>query len=204
MYGGGLDPEVSDAELLQRAKAGERDAFGAIYGRYQHIVYRFARAMTGSADVAADVAQEVFVTFMRDLGRYDAARGALPTYLYGIARNISRHRLRRERRFLSMESIDAASSNGRPDDPANGLATAQTIARLRVALGMLPTRYREVIVLSELHELPGPVVAEIVGISASAVRSRLHRGRRMLKVRIQRLETAAMRPAAHPTMRCSV
>lgn len=197
-------PEVSDDQLLRLAKAGEREAFGALYGRYQHIVYRFARAMTGSSDVAEDVTQEVFVVLIRDLGRYDPNRGALSTYLYGVARNVSRHRLRRDRRFLSMDVAGITTSeDARPDDPAGSLVSAQTIERLRRALVMLPTRYREVIVLCDLHELPGPVVAGIVGITASAVRSRLHRGRRMLKQRIQRLESSAMRPAAH-SMRCSV
>ncbi len=201
---GVLGPEVSDDQLLRLAKAGERDAFGALYGRYQHIVYRFARAMTGASDVAEDVTQEVFVALIRNLGRYDPNRGTLSTYLYGVARNVSRHRLRRERRFLSMDSTDLVMPDeGRPEDPANDLASAQTIARLRRALVMLPSRYREVIVLCDLHEQPSPVVAEIVGITSTAVRSRLHRGRRMLKQRMKRLESSAMRPAAHP-MRCSV
>jgi RNA polymerase sigma-70 factor (ECF subfamily) len=210
---GVLGPEVSDEELLRRAQAGERDAFGAIYGRYQHIVYRYARAMTASPDVAEDVTQETFVVLMRNLGRYDASRGALATYLYGVARNVSRHRLRRDRRFLSMEAVHdstgtggeclAAEDEGALADPAGGLASAQTIAMLRRALLMLPTRYREVIVLSDLHELPGPVVAGIVGITPTALRTRLFRGRQMLRQRIQRLENSAMRPAAH-SMRCSV
>ncbi len=202
---GVLGPEMSDDELLRRAIAGEREAFGALYGRYQHIVYRFARAMTGAADVAEDVTQEVFVVLIRNLGQYDATRGALATYLYGVARNVSRHRLRRERRFLSMDATGLTTLPGeaRSDDPVDGLASAETIARLRRALVMLPTRYREVIVLCDLHELPCPVVADIIGITAVAVRSRLHRGRQMLKQRFQRLENSAMRPAAHP-MRCSI
>jgi RNA polymerase sigma-70 factor (ECF subfamily) len=220
---GAVGHEMSDDELLRRAKAGEREAFGALYSRYQHIVYRFARAMTGSPDVAEDVTQEVFVVLMRNLGQYDARRGALGTYLYGVTRNVSRHRLRRERRFLSMEAPHLRQGYGgqahlrqgyggqagtvgdeaQVDDPSRELASAQTIATMRRALVMLPTRYREVIVLSDLHELPGPVVAEIIGITPTAVRSRLHRGRQMLKQRIQRLESSTMRPAAHP-MRCSV
>jgi RNA polymerase sigma-70 factor (ECF subfamily) len=201
---GVLGPEVSDQELLRRANAGERDAFGAIYARYQHIVYRFARAMTGSSDVAEDVTQEVFVVLIRDLGRYDPNKSALASYLYGVARNVSRHRLRRERRFLSIDTAGLVTPEvGRSDDPAKGLASAQTIATMRRALVMLPTRYREVIVLCDLHEQSSAAAADIIGITATAVRSRLHRGRQMLKQRIQRLESSAMRPAAHQ-MRCSV
>jgi RNA polymerase sigma-70 factor, ECF subfamily len=197
-------PEMSDEALLQRARLGERDAFAALYARYQHIVFRFARAMTGSADAAEDVTQEVFVAFIRDLPRYDASRAALATYLYGVARNLSRHRLRRERRFRSLDEAGASpAGGGRHDDHADSLVSAQAIASLRRALHALPSRYREVIVLCDLHELPCTVAAQIVGATATAVRSRLFRGRQMLKQRIQRLEQSPMRPAAHPT-RCSI
>jgi Sigma-70 region 2 len=56
--------ELADADLVQRALGGKRDAFEAIYCRYQAIVYRFARSMTGSVAMAEDVTQEVFVTLI--------------------------------------------------------------------------------------------------------------------------------------------
>lgn len=204
MYGA-LSPESSDDELLQGARSGDRDAFAALYDRYQHIVYRFARAMIGSVDAARDVTQEVFVAFMRDLPRYDPSRSALATYLYGITRNVSRHRLRRERRFLSFDVLGSRAPAPAldPHDHAERLSAAQSLNSLRRALRSLPLRYREVIVLCDLHELPGSVVAEIVGASATAVRSRLHRGRRMLKTRVERLEQAAARQNTR-TARCSI
>jgi RNA polymerase sigma-70 factor, ECF subfamily len=204
MYGV-LGPDASDDELLQRARTGDRDAFAALYDRYQHIVYRFARAMIGSADAARDVSQEVFVAFMRDLPRYDPTRSALATYLYGVTRNVSRHRIRRERRFLSLDVLGSRAQEPAlgPRDHADRLSAAQSLDALRRALGSLPLRYREVIVLCDLHELPGNIVAQIVGASATAVRSRLHRGRRMLKERMERLGRAAARPNAH-TARFSI
>ena len=62
-----------------------------LYRRHQARVYRFARAMTGSDTLAEDIVQEVFLGLMRGLGRYDASRAALATYLFGVARNIARH-----------------------------------------------------------------------------------------------------------------
>src|SRR5262245_52180672 len=97
--------EPSESTLLERAAAGDLDAFGAIYRRYQQIVYRFARVMTGSADAAEDVTQEVFVALLTDAVRYDPARAAFSTYLYGIVRNLSRARLRRDSRRLSVENL---------------------------------------------------------------------------------------------------
>jgi DNA-directed RNA polymerase specialized sigma24 family protein len=111
--------ELADADLVQRALGGKRDAFEAIYCRYQAIVYRFARSMTGSVAMAEDVTQEVFVTLIRDLVRYEPRRAALSTYLYGVARNIARTRLRREQRFLNIEAVVSRRFEpaGR-DDPA--------------------------------------------------------------------------------------
>jgi RNA polymerase sigma-70 factor (ECF subfamily) len=196
--------EPSDRELIQRASAGDRDAFGALYARYQQVVYRFARAMTGSADAAADVAQEVFVVFIRHLPRYDVERSALSTYLYGVTRNVSRERLRRERRFLSLDTIGLRlDEHDVADDPIEGLASAQAAARVRRALSMLPSRYREVIILCDLHDLPYAEAAAVVRVSVAAVRSRLHRGRLMLKLCLLRLERAAEGRPAHP-VRCSV
>ena len=67
--------EPSDPELVERARAGEREAFGFLYRRHQSYVYRFARAMTGSSALAEDIVQEVFLALMRDLDRYEHAEG---------------------------------------------------------------------------------------------------------------------------------
>jgi RNA polymerase sigma-70 factor (ECF subfamily) len=65
----GRAAEAGDAELVTLARGGDRSAFEALYRRYQSIVYRFARSMTGSVAAAEDVTQEVFVALMRNLWR---------------------------------------------------------------------------------------------------------------------------------------
>src|SRR4029453_9043270 len=111
--------EPADAEQLKCASAGDRDAFAAIYRRHQERIYRFARLMTGSSCAAEDVTQEVFVTLMGDIDPYVPARAALGTYLYAVARNIARARIRRERRFVE---LDAAVSPFSQVDTAARLA----------------------------------------------------------------------------------
>jgi RNA polymerase sigma-70 factor (ECF subfamily) len=192
-----------DRELLQRALAGDRVAFGAVYSRYQSVVYRFARAMTGSADAAADVTQEVFVTLIRNLRRYDPDRATLSTYLYGVARNMSRHRLRRERRFLSLDRLARVAAGRRCDDPAREFTGVEDAARVRAALRLLPVRYREAIILCDLHEVSYADAAAIVRTSVGAVRSRLHRGRRLLRDRLKQMDEAMARHEANPA-RCSI
>ena len=74
--------------------AGSREAFAALFERHRDAVYRFARQMGGSAEMADDVTQDVFVSFMETGQRFDPERGSLKTYLYGIARNLILRRLR--------------------------------------------------------------------------------------------------------------
>jgi RNA polymerase sigma-70 factor, ECF subfamily len=176
----------SDSELVRRAVDGQRDAFEAIYNRYQAIVYRFARAMTGSPTIADDVTQEVFVSVMRDLERYDAQRAGLSTYLYGVARNVTRARLRRERRFTPIEDITVDGLEpASADDPFAMIARARDLARLRTAIIELPSRYRELVILCDLHELSYAQAATVIGIPVGTVRSRLSRARLRLAQRLR-------------------
>lgn len=179
------DVDPPDAELIRRARHGDRDAFAEIYRRYHRVVFRFASTMSGSASIAEDATQETFVALMRDLHRYDAARAGLSTYLYGVVRNITRDRLRKERRFVDLES--AAQSAPEPatsDDPGEALAHAQQLARLRQVIAALPSRYREVVILCELHGVSYAEAAAIVKAPVGTVRSRLHRARRLMAEQI--------------------
>jgi RNA polymerase sigma-70 factor (ECF subfamily) len=110
-----IEAPDSDQALIQRTAAGDRDAFATLYRRHQGSVYRFARLMTGSAPAAEDVVQEVFLALMKDAARYDAGRAALTTYLFGIARRITRRRLLRERRFIEIDAVEIDVGNSAKD-----------------------------------------------------------------------------------------
>ena len=197
-------PDSPDPALLGRAVAGDQDAFAEIYQRYHQVVYRFGCAMTGSEPAAEDITQEAFVALFRELSRYDPNRAAFTTYLYGIVRNLSRERLRRERRFLSLDvlgsRIEAASYT---PDPSGAMADAELASQVRRTLGQLPARYRELIVLCDLHGLSYADTAVVVNISIAAVRSRLHRGRQILRRQLTRIASPAVRRAGHPE-RCAI
>src|SRR6202795_5357927 len=89
---------VSDNQLLELALRGDQAAFTALYRRRQGAVYRFALHMSGDAAVSEDVTQEVFMALLESGGRFDPARGALLSFLYGIARNLLLRRLEKTRR----------------------------------------------------------------------------------------------------------
>ncbi len=195
--------EPGDVALLGEATRGDLDAFATLYRRHQQRVYRFARAMTGSNDAAEDITQEVFVVLLTDAGRFDPARAAFTTYVYGIVRNLSRHRVRRER---TGPSVDEVMRDGLDidvgADPSKRVEGAQLAGAVRRALLSLPSRYRELIVLCDLHDLSYEEAAAVVGASVGAVRSRLHKGRQLLRLRLARVHEAHQASGAYRQVRC--
>jgi RNA polymerase sigma-70 factor, ECF subfamily len=188
--------EAAERARLQRAVAGDADAFADIYRQYQHIVYRFGCAMTGSESAAEDITQETFVALFRDLARYDPDRASFTTYLYGIVRNLSRERLRRDRRFLSLDVLSPRSRRtSYVSDPAATIEGAELATQVREALRRLPARYRELIVLCDLHGMSYADAATVADISVAAVRSRLHRGRQLLRRQLVRVAGGVPRRA---------
>src|SRR5919202_119617 len=168
--------QQSDAELLRLMLAGDEEAFTALYRRRQGGVYRFALRMSGSEAVAEDVVQETFMVLMRDAANFDPARGSLAAYLHGIARN---HVLR---------AFDRERAHVRFDD--------ETVEQLRQAVLALPSHYREVVVLCELHEMSYVEAAAALDCAVGTVRSRLHRARAMLSEKMRgRREAAAEKEA---------
>ena len=176
---------VPDEELLQRIARGDAPALTALFRRRQQNVYRFALHLTGSAAVADDVTQDVFVAVIKDAARFDAGRATVAAWLCGIARNYVHRRLHADRGVAALddESIEAALPSVHPD-PLADLTTAERIESLHKAVLNLPLRYREVIVLCDLHEMPYAEAAEALGCAIGTVRSRLHRGRALLTAKM--------------------
>ena len=98
-----ITPTTSDDELLRRMRAGDAQAFAALYRRHQGPVYRFALLRCGSAGTAADTVQEAFMGLLTGRLAFDPLRGSLPNFLFGVARH---HRLPTRR--LDVRAHDAA------------------------------------------------------------------------------------------------
>ena len=79
--------DVTDAGLLERAGKGDADAFSTLFARCQRAIYRYAVHMCG-AEAGDDVVQDTFMAILRKSGRYDATRGSVASYLFGIARHM--------------------------------------------------------------------------------------------------------------------
>jgi RNA polymerase sigma-70 factor (ECF subfamily) len=189
---------ASDDVLLARIAMGAGDALAALFRRRQADVYRFALHMSGAVEVAEDVTQDVFLIVMRDAGRYEPGRSTAAAWLCGIARNCVRQRLERDGRW---ESLDEEAAGDDPPaaalpDPLGEMARSERLEMLRRAVMALPVRYREVVVLCDLEELSYAEAADALGCAIGTVRSRLHRARTMLAVRVAALDVAQARTDA--------
>ena len=185
------DEEPDDAALVERIAAGDEEAFVQVYRRRSRGVYRFALQMSGSATIADEVTQEVFLAVMREAARFDPARGSFLSYLYGVARN---HVLRqqRQRPVVALDARpDIADGLSAPDDPLADAVRQQTVATVRRAVQSLPAHYREAVLLCDIEGLDYRDAARVIDCPVGTVRSRLARGRALLADKLrQRLAPA--------------
>lgn len=192
----------TDEELLRRVMAGDEEAFVTLYRRRQGGVYRFALRMSGSEAVAEDVTQEVFIALMRKPDLYDVARGALSTWLYGIARNQVLRRISHDRPYVAMADDGADGESPvyarliASDDPLGDLTRGEMIDSVRQAVLALPEHYREVVILCELHEMNYAEAAQVIGCPIGTVRSRLNRARALLVEKLKSVRPAVVPDAA--------
>jgi RNA polymerase sigma-70 factor (ECF subfamily) len=179
----------SAEDLIQRIVAGERDAFAELYRRYRPDIFRFAAHFCGSAGQAEDIVQDVFLAVLQHASRYRAERSTVLPWLLGIARNHARRR-RAERPMLPLPIDDtrAGQELAVESDPVMDLSRDRQTILLRRALGELPARYREAIILCDFHELTYLEAATALGCAVGTVRSRLHRARAMLARRLSDVE----------------
>lgn len=163
------------------ALRGDERAFAHLVDIYQAPVYNLCYRMLGNAPEAEDAAQETFVRVYRHLKAYDPEQ-KLSSWILAVASHYCIDRLRRRRiRWLSLDNIlplrPAATNIVRPED---AIIEHESCAEVRNLLQSLPAAYRLVIVLRYWQDLSYAEIAQVVGTTESAVKSRLHRARRML------------------------
>lgn len=187
-------PDVSpqtDEELFRRSTRGDEDAFTTLYRRRQPSVYRFALHMSGRPDLAEEVTQEVFLTLIREPSRFDADRGALSAFLFGITRNFVLRHIERDRRHVYMDEAPEFDPEADGPDLLSELTRGQAADAVRQAVLALPATYREAVVLCDLEEMSYADAAEALAVPIGTVRSRLNRGRGMLLDKLRSVRAAA-------------
>jgi RNA polymerase sigma-70 factor (ECF subfamily) len=179
-----------DRALVERARGGDRQAFGQLVERHQRRVYALAFGILRERDDAWDAAQEAFVKAFRNLDRFEGT-AAFYTWLYRITYNVSidhlRERNRREQVDLdeNRDLEEAREGDAQPALEAHPdvmIDRRELSAVLHRAMSKLSEKHRAIIVLREVEGLSYEEMAETLGISKGTVMSRLFHARQNLQV----------------------
>lgn len=194
---GAEEERLTDAELLARAGAGDRDAFGTLVERHQASVYRFARTVVTRPADAEDVLQQSFLAAWRGASRF-RGESSVRTWLFTIARNaaltLRAHDACWTPSDVPVEDLGLAAGWG-SDDPESAAVEAERQAAFTAAFGALAPAEREVLTLRDLEGLSGDETAALLGLSLPAMKSRLHRARLALAARVRQEVGGATRRA---------
>lgn len=192
---------MADEETdLQRARQGDREAFGRLVQKHQRRVYAAALHILGNHSDADDVAQEAFVRAYRGLASFDG-RADFFTWLYRITVNTALNAMRSDKRGAALHqrgNAEAAHVGGRPEalghvapSPAAQVQQTGEVARVLDAVASLSATLRVTLVLATVEELPHKQIAEILEIPEGTVAWRVNEARRLLRQKLSNDEAAA-------------
>ncbi len=187
-------PEIE--ALVERAREGDREAFGQLVDEYKDKIYNYVARMLNDPYQAEDVTQEAFLRAYKSLPRFRGA-SSFHTWLYRIASNLAidvvRKRKRSEPAFSldePLESDDGEYEREIPDEtggPEERTSTRETRVAVRRAIMDLPEKLRDVMILYELQGETYEDIADILDVPLGTVKSRLFNARNRLKESLEEL-----------------
>lgn len=179
-------------QKIKQVKKGDHEAFEEVVTFYQNKVYQICYRMLGNAQEAEDIAQEAFIRAFVNIDSYDEEK-KFSTWLYRIATNLTIDRLRKKKpdyyldaevkgtEGLTMYS-QLAAEQALPEEEVESLELQSYIQKEIMAL---PPKYRSVIALRYLDEMPLSEISDILNIPIGTVKTRIHRGREALRKRLR-------------------
>jgi len=192
----------TDEELVEACLAGEESAFDVLLGRWEKRIRGAIYRLVGSDEEARDLCQEAFLKAYKSLRSFKQ-EARFSSWLYQIALNLCRDRMRR-RRGKTMVSLDELEEGGAAMPVAGPTAldllqerdTRRLVAQ---AIEALPDEQREVIILKEYQGLTFLEIAQVLDVPISTVKTRLYRGLDQLRARLEREGFRGTAPLPAPT-----
>jgi len=178
-----MDAVVLD-DLIRRARQRDSAAFETLVEIYSPRLYGYFYRLTGRREDAEDLLQEVFVRVVRMIGRYEH-ENRFDAWLFRIATNLVRDRVRRRRRAAGVESSGGQQDepgvleevpDEEVDQPDDVMQTAEQVDHMQRVLRQLPAAEREVILLRHFSQMSFKEVAEAMGTPLGTALARAHRG----------------------------
>ncbi len=187
--------EGDDAQLLRRMAAGDEQALGDFYDRWQPLVHAVVLRMLRTPADVADVVEEAFWQAWRQAERYEASRGAVQTWLLTIARSRALDRVRSLKRLreepLVGESGVAVMEQATDSDPSMDVESAERRAIVIKALADLPAEQREALELGYFGGLSQSEIAERLKQPLGTIKTRMRLAMQKLRDRLQILREEA-------------
>ncbi|HRK34452.1 MAG TPA: sigma-70 family RNA polymerase sigma factor [Candidatus Hydrogenedentes bacterium] len=182
--------EVSDWDLVARARAGDAEAFALLVRRYEAPLIHFCMRMAGSLEDAQDIAQDSFVRVYRYLDRL-RPDAKFSTVLFGMARNLTLNFLRDSGRRGRGVTVSLTRDDESEQSIADGAARPDESARLQEiegligqALNLISPEHREVLILREIQGMDYETIGEIIECRSGTVKSRIARAREQLRLKL--------------------
>ena len=176
----------SSADLVAGARRGDQESFRLIFERYSRPVLSFIYDQVGDRELAEELAQETFVRAYRNL-RALREETKLSTWLFGIAKNVTREALRarsRHERNVDLDDELVANLSDRGPVPVNQLLSKELNEVIRRSLALLDDDQRLVFTLKIFQQHSYEEISEITGFSVPKLKTDLHRARREMRRRI--------------------
>jgi RNA polymerase sigma-70 factor, ECF subfamily len=177
--------DSSERTLLLQLARGDEAAWGQVFGAYRDRIYGFCLRMMRNREEAEDASQEVFLRAVRAIGTF-RGEASLNTWLHQIARNACVTRLAASRKSLEDTADRSWIADLASDEPGadRSSASAELREALEFAIGELEPAFREVILLREIESQSYEDIARITETSVATVKTRIHRAREKLKLRL--------------------
>jgi RNA polymerase sigma-70 factor (ECF subfamily) len=174
---------MDDSFLIRQTLDGNRNAFRLLVVRYQRPLFRFLGGFGFGQAVAEELAQETFLRAYGNLAGYDAAKAKFSSWLFTIAKHLAMNEAARSHQRAPHVDVSAVDLPIRDGVPSAYEAIEDNERRTRVqrALQRLPEVLRSALVLAYLKELSLDDIATIEGCSVGAVKSRIFRGKQLLR-----------------------
>jgi len=178
---------MNEKALVAALRQRDPDALTAVFERYADRLYRLAVSLLHDEQQADGVVQNTFMALIAHVDTFEG-RASIGTWLYRVAYNESMMRLRRARPQVELEKLDEEEGAPMPTSlidwcavPEEVASSREAVAQMERAVDRLPPGLRTVFTLRDVDELSTRETAEILGISESLVKVRLHRARLALR-----------------------
>lgn len=186
---------LSDEELVLKVQAGETLCFDILVDRYKVRLYHYLLRLLRNEDEAEEIAQETFVKAFIHADKYKTI-ARFSTWLYTIATNLVRNKLRAKRRAPKFISMWTRGPEGEEDVPAVDLIDTarqpdvqfndkELGRKIDDAIAKIPEKYRTSFVLREINQLSYEEIAAVTGLKLGTVRSRINRARHSFRRAIE-------------------